>query len=153
MADKANLQASIFSVTIDGVDAAYHATIGVGEMLDLFDVTTGRTGTDIVAQLVQGRKPIIVFEFMETTLAQMRTWLGMGASDLDAPIVGAVMPTHAVQLHPIADPGTTNDLHFYALSFGKLSEKTDGKGARVVTVSATCQIDAAGKAWHFGTPV
>jgi hypothetical protein len=152
MATVANIQASIFSVTIDGTDAAYHATIGVGEMLDLADITTGRTGTDIVAQLVQGRNPVIVFEFMETTLAQMRAWLGMGATDLDAPVVGAVMPTHAVQLHPIGNATDVDDMHFYALSFGKLSEKTDGKGARIVTVSATCQIDASGKAWRFGTP-
>lgn len=152
MGTAANVVADIYEVKIGGSAAGFHATVGVSALISKHQVKSGLTGDDVIAELVQGRTPVIEIEFLEGTLAQLRTLLGMGGTDTEPPAVGAAMATTTVHLHLVADGATTTrDLWFFQVSFGDLElVPSDGIGEARWKVRGTCQRDSNGKVWQFG---
>lgn len=152
MGTVANVVADIYEVKIGGSAAGFHATVGVSALITKHPIVTGGTGTDIVGELVAGRTPVLEIEFLEGTLAQLRTLLGMGGSDTEPPAVGTAVTTTTVHLHLVADGATTTrDLWFFAVGFGDLElVPSDGQGEARWKVRGVCQRNSSGKVWQFG---
>jgi hypothetical protein len=152
MGTATNIVADIYEVKIGGSAAGFHATVGVGALIKKHAITTGGTGEDIVGELVAGRTPVIEIEFLEGTLAQLRTLLGMGASDTEPPAVGTAVATTTVHLHLVADGATTTrDYWFFQVAFGDLElVKSDGIGEARWMVRGNCHRNSSGKVWQFG---
>lgn len=149
MPDIDNVKADIFEVTIGGTAETFVASVDVGSLLTLHDVTTGRYGADKVKTLVQGRGATVRFEFQEITAAKLQRALGT-ANNLP-PAVGAELPTHVVRLHPASFADASADLVFHALRFGSLSLPLDGAEEITLTVEAEALRDpTSGKVWEIG---
>lgn len=147
-----NVVADIYEVKIGGAATGFHASVGVSALISKHQVTSAGTGTDILGELVQGRVPVLEIEFIEGTLAQLRTLLGMGVSDTEPPAVGTAVTTTTAHLHLVADGATTTrDLWFFQVAFGDLElVPSDGVGEARWKVRGTCQRNSSGKVWQFG---
>ncbi|GIK18630.1 MAG: hypothetical protein BroJett004_07940 [Planctomycetota bacterium] len=147
MPDTSKIKGDLWEVTIGALEP-FHASVSVGGMLLLHHVLSGRTGDDIVATLVQGRRGEIEIEVQENDVAVIRAGLNMTASG-DAPDVGTALTPVAVV---IADPtvaADANDLRFYAVTFD-LRRTSDGKEEARWVLRGTAQRDANGKVWRLG---
>lgn len=151
MADKDNIKGDVFSVKIDGSEAAFHARVQVGGFLVIHDVTSGKTGADILKSIVQGRGAAIRLEVIERTTADLRLALGLGSGD-EALAVGDELPTHTLQIHDETAADDSRDYYFHAVRFGTLSEDKDGLGNAILIVEGVALRDDDGNVWQLGAP-
>lgn len=124
MADTANMVFEGMEVFIGTSPAPYEASLAIGAMYDALDITSQRTGTDIIESIVMGRKGNISLEIQESDLATFKMLAGLtaGAGNAPALTVGSKFPTHTLRLHHAADGAvTTRDIVFHRVRFGNFS--------------------------------
>lgn len=151
MPDVANVRSDTWKVSIGGAELEFNTTVTLGGGYDLAPIRSQKTGTDIIASMVQGRAFQLSFEIEETLAAVLQRALGLTAAG-DGLAVGAQLPTHEVLLHPadVPDATTTDDIGLYALSFGRLERTADGQGPGMWKLTGEAQRDASGKVFWLG---
>lgn len=151
MPDITKVRTDSWTITIGASESEYETSVTLAGGYDLHTVMSQKTGTDPLAQLIQGRTFDLTFEFEETVAAVLIRALGLGAAG-DMLDVGAQLPTATVKLHPAdVDAGTqTEDLFLYAVAFGTLERTADGQGPATWKLSAKALRDSNGKFGRVG---
>lgn len=151
MPSVSNLRADVWKVTIGGTEQEFEATVALAGGYDAFDVRSQKTGTDILASLVQGRQFDVTFEIVENVAAVLLRGLGLSGAG-DALDIGDQLPVSEVLLHP-ADADDTDkdeDIGLYAVRFGRLERSADGQGTATWKLTGMALRTSAGKVFWQG---
>lgn len=152
MATKANIKGDLWEMKIGGTAGPWHVSISLADMLTLFPVKSGRTGSSTVTTLVEGHGGTITVEVEEWAGAEIRRALGI-ASGNAPPAVGTQMPAHSVNLHNPLDAATvTDDIHFFACVFSNFRRTHDGQGQAGMSFDLKPQMNDDGNIWQIGEP-
>lgn len=145
----------IWAVHMGAELAPAHGSLRLPVMRTLVDITTARTGANVLGKMVGGNSFDFEIVFKSTTAAEIRQYLSLasGVGHAANQALGAMMPKVAIRLHDphIAADDLTQDIYFPSCVLHGLDHTNDGVGVREVRVPITaCADPATGLAWHIG---
>lgn len=150
MPSTANVKADIYEVTIGSL-TPFFANINWSGGADVHMVTSGRTGTDPLVALVQGRGIEISIDVQETDAAHVRAGLNTSALGV-APAAGAQLAGVLLRIRHVED--TTNAFCLECPNFvvTNAGADHDGEEESVLRIEGMAVRDANGVVYRVGAP-